>query len=332
MTGPQFDEALVSVVVPAWNAEKTLAQTLQSAAAQTYEKLEILIVDDGSTDSTAHIAERFCASDPRARLIRQPNGGQSSARNRGIEEARGAWIAPLDADDLWHPEKIERQLQTFAEAPPDVGLVYCWYRLIDEQDQVCAPSWNPVMEGRVLGHHLACNFGTGSSPLIKRSALGDLRYSTELKAHFDIGCEDWLLQLQIAQRHAIACTRAFLLGYRQRPDSTSADEARMIRAHIRMYEIVLRDLSGEDRPIARRELARWRTRRAFGTATGRAFADIAKALALAPLFTSRLILSRCKPRRKPLRTPPLADDRLPGRPFHEFLPEDQDMPSGSRER
>jgi hypothetical protein len=327
-----LDESLVSVVVPSWNAEKTLAQTLQSATSQTHGRLEILIIDDGSTDATATIAERFCASDERARLIRKSNGGQSSARNRGIDEARGAWIAPLDADDLWHPEKIERQLQTFADAPPDVGLVYCWYRLIDDRDRVCAPAWAPVMEGRVLSEHLQCNFGTGSSPLIRRSALGDLRYSSEFKAHFDIGCEDWLLQLQMAARHPVACTRAFLLGYRQRPGSTSADEARMIRAHIRMYEIILRELSGRDRRIARRELARWRTLKALGTSRSRPFSEIAKALAADPLSTGRLILRLCRQRAKAVKSLPSTEERMqPGWRFQEFLPEDEDMPSGSRE-
>jgi glycosyltransferase involved in cell wall biosynthesis len=326
------DESLVSVIVPAWNAEKTLAQTLESAASQTHRHLEILIVDDGSTDATAAIAERFCAVDERARLIRKSNGGQSSARNRGIEEARGAWIAPLDADDLWHPEKIERQLRTFAETSSQVGFVYCWYRLIDERDQVCAPAWSPVFEGRVLNEHLKCNFGTGSSLLIRRSALGDLRYSSEFKAHFDIGCEDWLLQLQIAARHPIACTRAFLLGYRQRPGSTSADAARMTRAHIRMYEIILKELASCNRQVARRELARWRTFRAFGKSASRRLsdrsADMAKALTLAPLFTARIILSQCKQRVRALRSRSADDRAEPGRAFQEFLPEDNDMPSG----
>jgi GT2 family glycosyltransferase len=327
-----LDESLVSVVVPAWNAEKTLAQTLRSATSQTHRRLEILIIDDGSTDATAAIAERFCASDDRARLIRKSNGGQSSARNLGIDEATGAWIAPLDADDLWHPEKIERQLRTFADAPSDVGLVYCWYRLIDDRDRVCAPAWAPVMEGCVLSEHLQCNFGTGSSPLIRRSALGDLRYSSEFRAHFDIGCEDWLLQLQIAAKYPIACTRAFLLGYRQRSCSTSADEARMIRAHIRMYEIILRELSGRDRRIARRELARWRTLKAFGKPRSRPFSEIAKALVADPLFTGRFVLSLGKQRAEGLNSLPSADERVqPGRPFQLFLPEDGDMPSGSRE-
>src|SRR5438067_5755150 len=107
-------ETFVSVIVPAWNAEETLLETLESAAAQTHRNLEILIVDDGSTDRTGDIAAGFCASEPRALLLRQDHRGLAAARNRAIDEAKGDYIAPLDADDLWHAQKIERQLQTFA--------------------------------------------------------------------------------------------------------------------------------------------------------------------------------------------------------------------------
>src|SRR5206468_8646268 len=196
--------SLVSVIVPAWNAQDTLLETLESAAAQTHRNLEILIVDDGSTDRTAEIATEFCASDPRARLIRQDNRGVAAARNRAIDAAQGEYIAPLDADDLWQPEKIARQLGTFAQGPPSVGLVYCWYRMIDGEGEVTEPPWAPVMEGSVFREHLKLNFGTGSSPLIRRGALGDLRYDPALQQAGNQGCEDWLLQLRIAAEHDVA--------------------------------------------------------------------------------------------------------------------------------
>src|SRR6476660_9248867 len=104
--GARGEGPLVSALIPAWNAESTLAETLGSAAAQTHRNLEILIVDDGSTDSTAEIAKEFCASDSRARLTSQKNRGVASARNRAIDESKGEFIAPLDADDLWHAQKI----------------------------------------------------------------------------------------------------------------------------------------------------------------------------------------------------------------------------------
>jgi glycosyltransferase involved in cell wall biosynthesis len=100
---------LVSVIVPAFNAATTLAEALGSALAQTYKNIEILVVDDGSTDATAAIAREFAAADGRVSLVRRSNGGIAAARNSGIAVSKGAYIAPLDADDLWHPTKIEKQ-------------------------------------------------------------------------------------------------------------------------------------------------------------------------------------------------------------------------------
>ena len=170
------------------------------------------------------------------------------------------------------------------------------------------PAWAPVFEGRVFARHLKCNFGTGSAPLIRRSALGDLRYSTELSRPGDGGCEDWLLQLQIAARHEIACTRAFLLGYRQHPGAMSADKERMIRAHIHMYRIVEREFPGRETRIVKRELARWRAARALtmlrGQSHSRAFVELAGAFVQAPLVAGKTIVSTLLPRRKPSGGPP----------------------------
>ena len=101
------ERSLISVVVPAWRAEKTLAATLDSILSQTWRELEVLVVDDASPDGTLALAQSYAAKEPRVRVIAQPeNGGVSKARNRGVREARGEWIAFLDSDDLWMPEKL----------------------------------------------------------------------------------------------------------------------------------------------------------------------------------------------------------------------------------
>ena len=94
---------LVSVVIPCCNAEAFLPETLGSVCGQTYRELEILVVDDGSKDRTADIAREFAARDPRVRLVQKPNGGLSSARNFGIDHARGKYLSFVDGDDLWVP-------------------------------------------------------------------------------------------------------------------------------------------------------------------------------------------------------------------------------------
>jgi glycosyltransferase involved in cell wall biosynthesis len=102
----------VSVVVPCYNAAAFLEESLGSALAQTYPPLEVIVVDDGSTDDSATVA---AALGPRVRVIRQDNRGESAARNRAIDEARGEWVAFLDADDVWRPTKLERQVAMVSE-------------------------------------------------------------------------------------------------------------------------------------------------------------------------------------------------------------------------
>src|SRR6266481_2960226 len=102
-------QPLTSVVIPAYNAELFLERTLRSALRQTHSNLEVIVVDDGSTDKTRVIAEAAAAIDDRVRIISVPNGGVAKSRNIGIAEANGEFVAFLDADDLWHPAKFELQ-------------------------------------------------------------------------------------------------------------------------------------------------------------------------------------------------------------------------------
>jgi glycosyltransferase involved in cell wall biosynthesis len=249
---------LVSVVVPAFNAEDTLSETLDSVRAQTHSDLEILIVDDGSTDSTPDVAQRFCSMDPRAKLIRKENGGVGSARNSGIEDARGEWIAPIDADDLWHPTKIERQLRRLDHCSPRVGLVYNWSRLVDERGATLTAPFAPIFEGCVFHEHLKWNFiGNASTPLIRREVLQGLCYSTEFAGAGAPGCEDYLLQLEIALEFEFACVPAFLTGYRVSAQTMSADVGRMIDSHILMFRLLLERSPPNERFNIERQLARY---------------------------------------------------------------------------
>ena len=116
MTDEAARPCLVSVLIPAFNAQATLLQTLQSVERQSFGDLEVIVVDDGSRDDTARIAADFAARDTRFRLVRQANAGAAAARNAALALARGEWIAPLDADDLWHPDKLARQVQCLKAA------------------------------------------------------------------------------------------------------------------------------------------------------------------------------------------------------------------------
>lgn len=116
MTAP-----LVTCIVPVFNGERYLRETLDSVFGQTHSNMEVIVVDDGSTDASAEIA----SADPRVQCLRQANAGHAAARNRGLSSATGEYVSFVDADDLWHREKIARQLERL-EARADLDVVFTW--------------------------------------------------------------------------------------------------------------------------------------------------------------------------------------------------------------
>ena len=126
-------DELISIIVPVYNVEKYIAETIACVTAQTCREWELLLVEDGSGDGTVDIIEHIMESrkDPRIRLIRQPsNMGAARARNRGLQEARGRYIAYLDAADLWVPEKLEKELRFMREK--EAAFVFTGYEFADE--------------------------------------------------------------------------------------------------------------------------------------------------------------------------------------------------------
>jgi glycosyltransferase involved in cell wall biosynthesis len=136
----------VSVIIPAYNCEALLGEAVESVRRQSYQDFEVLVVDDGSTDGTAEAGEAIAAGWDKLRVIRAPHAGAAAARNRGIAAARGEWIAFLDADDLWRPEKLERCLAFLADNP-DLSAVY-------------TPMATEDMGGQAMpGHSKCCRAG-----------------------------------------------------------------------------------------------------------------------------------------------------------------------------
>lgn len=122
---------LVSVIVPCYNMERFIAYTIESVQRQTYPHWELLIVDDTSTDRTAEIVQQHCAQDERIHFVVKPkHSGIADTRNQCIKMAKGRFLAFLDADDMWHPEKLEKQLQFMTER--NIGFSYSSYDCIDE--------------------------------------------------------------------------------------------------------------------------------------------------------------------------------------------------------
>lgn len=228
----------VSVVIPAYNAAATIDETLRSVRSQTHADLEILVVDDGSRDATCEIVLRHSAADPRVRLVRQENAGVAAARNSGWRQAAADLIAFVDADDLWAPTKIEAQLAALHAGGEGVGLVYCWYAMIDAAGVITFDWERPEWQGEVFEQLCRGNFiGNGSAALVRRRALEDAGgFEPALRAAGAQGCEDILFYLRVARHHRFAVVTEHLVGYRQLPENMSSDMARMLRSWLIVAE------------------------------------------------------------------------------------------------
>jgi glycosyltransferase involved in cell wall biosynthesis len=226
-------QPLVSVIIPAYNAEPFIGRTLESIMAQTYLNLEILVVDDGSQDSTPAIIREYMKMDARIQLLQQDNGGVASARNIGIEQSKGEFIAPIDADDIAFPMNIECQVRCLLKEPESVGVSYVWSIDIDEKDIPSGIFRASRIAGGVYATLLCHNFlGNASSTLIRRRCFELVGlYDTQFKDNSSQGCEDWDLYLRIAQHYEFQVVPRFLLGYRKLPNSMSSNVDSMVKWH-----------------------------------------------------------------------------------------------------
>jgi len=220
-----------SVVIPAYNAELFIERTLRSVLRQTYTSLEVIVVDDGSTDKTKVIAEAAATKDDRVRIISVPNGGVAKARNIGIAEANGEFVAFLDADDLWHPTKIEHQVAAMSHRTGDYepAAVYTLSRTIDRDDRVFGSGKRVLLSGYSFARHLyARPVGNGSSILVRReAAIVAGGFDPTWAARGIGGCEDLDFELKIAAKYPITAIGLYLVGYRQYPGNMSSNKLAM---------------------------------------------------------------------------------------------------------
>ncbi|MGQ3686254.1 MAG: glycosyltransferase family 2 protein [Candidatus Loosdrechtia sp.] len=216
-------QPLVSVIIPAYNAEAYIEQTLDSVLAQTYKNIEVIVTDDGSQDKTVQIVESIMQRDDRVTLLRQSNSGVAAARNLAIEKSRGEFIAPIDADDIWYPRKIEKQVDCMLHAGESTGLVYAWSVFIDKRGVLTGAFNASDIEGDVFLVLIFTNFiGHSSAPLIRRVCFKQLGgYSTRLLEQNAQGCEDRDLYLRIAEFYKFRVVKEFLVGYRKVDGSMS---------------------------------------------------------------------------------------------------------------
>jgi glycosyltransferase involved in cell wall biosynthesis len=234
----------VSIVIPAYNAMNYLPDTVESVFQQTFDNYEVIIVNDGSQDNIESWFAQL--NHPKVRLITQENQGLSGARNTGILNAQGEYVALLDADDLWAPTKLEKQVELLNQSP-EVGLIYTWMALIDENGLPTGRMFSAEDEGNVWEKLLEFNVvGCGSVPLIRRSCFDKVGlFDRNLRSYV----EDWDLWLRMAPHYDFKVVKEALVFYRQLSSSASKNWEAMAIS----YQIVL-DKNFKDVPKERQYL------------------------------------------------------------------------------
>jgi len=210
----------ISVIIPAYNAERTIRETIESVQRQTFLDFELIVINDGSKDRTVELVQSI--QDERLKIFSYENGGLPVARNRGISRATGEFIAFLDADDLWTPDKLELQL-TALKQHPEAGVAYSWTCFMDVNEQGEAVSFLPSpqysFEGNVYEKLLVSDFiHSGSNTLIRRQAIASAgEFDPTLKS-----CEDWDYWLRLATRWHFVVVLKHQIFYRRTPGAMSS--------------------------------------------------------------------------------------------------------------
>lgn len=223
---------LITVIIPTYNRADKLHRAIDSVQKQTYTNLEILIVDDGSTDNTRAVVEALGAKDDRIRYICMPqNGGASAARNEGVKQAQGELIAFQDSDDFWKPDKLEKQM-AYWQRHPEFSMIYCAYFMrMDERDGYIVPDGErEELEGDIFPWLLCRNsIGTPTMLMKKESFLEAGGFDTGLRS-----LEDWEFAIRFSQKYYIGYVDEPLVDAYYSPGGISSGAGAYYESRCRM--------------------------------------------------------------------------------------------------
>jgi glycosyltransferase involved in cell wall biosynthesis len=290
----QSERGLVSVVIPAYNAGWCVGRAIDSVLAQTYLAHEIVVVDDGSLDDTAAVLARYGEA---IRVVRKDNGGLSSARNAGIRSSRGEYVALLDADDWWLPEKLAAQV-ALMESRPEIGFSSVAAR-VEDPDGRLLNLWSCAdWDGSFLGHlfrHPAAVAASGSGVIVRRQLFDRTGLFDETLASL----EDIDMWMRLAAVTRYACIDEPLAVILKRPDSMSRNLHVMRSAAIRVMKgnrgLLPANLRGAPWRYGMAgvfaDYAKWQYRVGHRRDAVR---DVVRALTLAPFSRGRLCLGLLK--------------------------------------
>lgn len=246
---------MISVLMTVYNGERWLAEAIESVLNQTFTDFEFLIANDGSTDGSLEIAERYARQDSRIRVVSHPNWGISRALNHALQLVKTDWVARFDADDVMEPNRLERQLE-FMKRHPDLAVGSCWARYIDHQGRVVGEYKNDLTTPEILRQRLADNqviYVVHSGAIIRRDIVQEVGgYRTS----FDLS-EDTDLWNRIAEHgHLVLVQPEFLLTVRVHPSSATRTGSRRQAQQARWLEITARERRAGRRESTVEELER----------------------------------------------------------------------------
>jgi glycosyltransferase involved in cell wall biosynthesis len=227
-------KGLVSIIMPTYNCGAFIEETIRSAQSQTYKDWEMIIIDDGSKDNSAEVVRSYMEKDERIKFLQQENAGSAAARNNGIRNAEGQYIALLDADDLWEPSFLQEQIAFMTEK--DAVCVYCSYKCIDENGNeilnpvICRPEI--TTKDMMVTNYIGCLSG-----LYNIERHGKIYLREELKSLRD----DYAFWLDIVKLEDKAYGNQKLLArYRVLANSTTGNKKKLIKKQYRFYRDYLK--------------------------------------------------------------------------------------------
>lgn len=221
---------LISVIIPVYNAERTIQETVKSVLKQSFSDFELIAINDGSTDSTLDILSQI--TDQRIKVYSYPNAGPNHSRNRGLSHASGKYVSFIDADDLWTADKLEAQLRAI-EQNPEAAVAYSWTNCIDESGNFLRRGGYFSWSGDVYARLLLNDFiESGSNPLILKQAITEVgNFDESMPA-----AQDWDMWLRLAERYHFVVVPSIQILYRVASNSWSSNVLRMEAASLRVIE------------------------------------------------------------------------------------------------
>lgn len=239
----------ISVILPVFNGEKTIVETMMSVLRQTVTDFELIVIDDGSTDQTCERVESI--RDARIHLSRFPNRGLAASRNRGLRLSEGEFFSFIDADDLWVPNKLEMQVASL-ESKPEFGVAYSWTSTIDESGDFIRAIAPVSHEGNVYCQMLErCFVASGSNIMCRKDLIEKVGYYNE---EFRLG-SDWEFNIRLAGKCSFVLVPEYQIFYRQSPQSITSNVRNVEQYLLRVIEEAFRQAPEEVQHLKRRSLS-----------------------------------------------------------------------------